>query len=48
MEELMLINRRQNAENLRLRAENRLWKILCVLCWGCWIVSEAAVIYMTR
>ena len=48
MEELMLINRRQSAENLRLRAENRLLKGLCVLCWGCWIVCEAAVIYMAR
>lgn len=46
MEELMTINRLQNAENKQLKAENKLLWNLLELCFFGWIVSEAAFIYL--
>lgn len=46
MEELMAINRAQNAENKQLKAENKLLWNLLSLCFLGWIVSEAAFIYL--
>ncbi len=45
MEELMILNRRLNAENLQMRNENQLLKIACVISWCCCIISELGLIY---